>query len=240
MPRLQRAIVGVAVLCGVLAGCSTGRHGGSATNASVSPNQETDADCTKANDKHWRNVDLKNYEPGKTLYNVAVQFCPGETEGRRVRVTDANLKKVFFTYDDDWFGRVETLRLLANSPPQLFIMTESSGTDDRETWHIIGELNGELEEWKIPDYDKPATRLLRTDESFCCKDWNFHLRGNHIVLARGIYEKNDGNARPTGGGILVELKPAPQELAIVKVQRISPSEYEHWTAEPFCSLCTLE
>lgn len=198
---------------------------------------ECDADVP---DDHWHTVQTFGYQPVRTLYTVVWQLCPAGIEGRRVRVMDANFQKVFYEYEDDEILRVEKVELLGDHVPQLLIVTGSSGTNDRIDWHILSEVNGQLYEWTWPDYNAPAEKLLRADEGFCCKEWNFHLRGQDIVLAEGIYRKDeDGNCCPSRGGVLVRLKPIQDRFKLVSVQRISRPEYYRWRSQPFCSQCTL-
>jgi hypothetical protein len=153
---------------------------------------------------------------------------------------DANFQEVFYEYEDDQIIRVENVELLGDHVPQLLIMTGSSGTDDRIDWHVLSEVNGQLHEWTPPDYNVQVKKLLRADEDFCCKEWNFHLRGHDIVLAEGIYhEGKDGNCCPSRGGVLVWLKPVNNGFTLASVQRISRPEYYHWRSQPFCARCTL-
>ncbi|HTD24495.1 MAG TPA: hypothetical protein VK738_17690 [Terriglobales bacterium] len=196
--------------------------------------------CDDTSDDRWRTVRTFDYQPVKTLYIVAWQVCLSDIEGRRVRVTDANFQKVFYEYEDDQILRVENTELQGDDVPLLLIMTGSSGTDDRIDWHVLSEVKGQLHEWKPPDYNAPAEKLLRADEDFCCKEWNFHLRGHDIVLAESIYQKDkDGNCCPSRGGVLVWLKPIHDGFKLVSVQRINRPEYYRWRSQPFCSQCTL-
>ena len=107
--------------------------------------------------------------------------------------------------------RVEKLDLLDNHAPQLLVLTASAGTGDDIDWHVISESNGALVEWKPQDYEGPAEKLLRSDEDFCCKDWNFHIQGNEIVLARGIYRKGEANCCPSR-----EACPSPAQRQFVQ------------------------
>lgn len=191
-------------------------------------------------DDHWHTVQTFSYRPVKTLYSVVWELCPGDSDDRRVRVMDADYQEVFYEFGDDQIFRVEQIELLNGQVPQLLIVTGSSGTDDKEDWHVLSEANGRLQEWKWPDYDGPAEKLLQADENFCCKAWNFHLRGHDIFLAEGIYHKGeDGNCCPTRGGVLVKLKPIPNGFKLASVLRISMPEYQRWLSQPFCSKCTL-
>ena len=195
---------------------------------------------TDVPDDHWHTVQTVDYQPVQTLYMVVWEHCTGDIEGRRVRVMDANLLNLFYEYKDDEILRVEQVELLGDHIPQLLIVTGSAGTNDRIDCHVLSEVNDQLHEWKWPGYDARAERLLRADESFCCKEWNFHLRGHDIVLARGIYRKNeDGNCCPSRGGALVWLKPSQDRFKLVSVQRISRPECYRWRSQPFCSQCTL-
>ena len=91
-----------------------------------------------------------------------------------------------------------------------------------------------------PDYDALSKKLLKVDEDFCCKEWNLHLRGKNVVLARGIYHKDeDGNCCPSRGGVLVWLQPVQVGFKVVRVQRISGAEYDRASREAFCLECTL-
>jgi hypothetical protein len=145
------------------------------------------SDCgTNASDDHWDTVRIVDYQPVQTLYMVEWQHCAGDIEGRRVRITDADFQKVFYQYADDEILRVEKVELLGDHVPQLLIVTGSSSTNDRFDWHVLSEVSGQLHEWTWPDYNAMAEKLLGVDEDFCCKEWNFHLRGHDIVLARGI------------------------------------------------------
>lgn len=198
-------------------------------------------DC-KANTlaDNWQTVQTFDYQPLKTLYTAAWEFCPGNIQGQRVRVMDANFLNVFYKYEDDEIVRVEQIELVGNRVPQLLIVTGSSGTNDRINWHVLSEVNGQLQEWKWPNYDAPASELLGPDEDFCCKEWNFHLRGHDIVLVRGIYHKGeDGNCCPSRGGVIVRLKPIENGFKLDGVQRVSRPEYDRWKSQPFCSQCTL-
>lgn len=197
-------------------------------------------DCDHAPEHRWQTIRTFNYSPVKTDYIVDWQFCSGDIGGQRVRVTDANFQKVFYRYDDDEILRVENVELLNSHIPQLLIVTGSAGTDDREDWHILNEVNGQLREWTWPDYNSPAERLLRYDEDSCCKEWNFHLSGHDIILAEAIYHKDyDGNCCPSRGGVLARLEPVQNGLRLASVQRISRREYYHWRSQPFCFQCTL-
>jgi hypothetical protein len=198
---------------------------------------ECDADIPE---DHWHTVQTVDYQPFQTLYMVVLQHCARDIDGRRVRVMDANFLNVFYEYEDDEIFRVEEVQLLGGHVPQLLIVTGSSGTDDRIDWHVLSEVNGQLHEWTWPDYDAPAEKLLLADENFCCKAWNFHLRGHDIFLAEGIYHKGeDGNCCPSRGGVLVKLKPIQNAFKFASMQRISRPEYKRWVSEPFCSQCTL-
>jgi hypothetical protein len=191
-------------------------------------------------DDHWHIVQTIDYQPVRTPYMLVWELCPADIEGRRVRVMDANFRKVFYKYEDDQILRVEKVEILGDHVPQLLIVTGSSGTNDRIDWHVLSEVNGQLHEWRWPNYNAPAEKLLRADEDFCCKEWNLHLRGQDIVLARGIYEKEeDGNCCPSRGGVLVWLKPIQEGFKLVSVQRISKPEYYRWRSQPFCLRCTL-
>jgi hypothetical protein len=191
-------------------------------------------------DHHWHTVQTLDYQPVRTLYTAVWELCPADIERRRVRVMDANLQKVFYEYEDDEILRVEKVELLGDHVPQLLIVTGSRGTNDRTDWHILSEVKDQLHEWTWPDYNAPAEKLLRADEGFCCKEWNFHLRGHDIVLAAGIYDKGeDGNCCPSRGGVLVRLKPIQEKFKLVSIQRITRPEYYRWRSQPFCSQCTL-
>ena len=130
------------------------------------------------------------------------------------------------------------LDLLGNHVPQVLVLTMAGGTGDDIDWHVISESNGTLKEWEPPDYDGPTEKLLRSDEDFCCKDWNFHMQGNEIVLARGIYKKGDGNCCPSRGGVVVHLRPADNAFKLVSAARISKPEYDRWPGT-FCLNCKL-
>jgi hypothetical protein len=198
---------------------------------------ECDADVP---DDHWKIIQTLGYQSVKTLYTAVWEFCPADLERRRVRVVDANFQKVFYEYEDDEILRVEKVELSGDHVPQLLIVTGSSGTNDRIDWHVLSEVNGQLYEWTWPDYNAPADNLLRADENFCCKAWNFHLRGHDIFLAEGIYHKDeDGNCCPSRGGVLVRLKPIQGKFKLASVQRITSPEYYRWRSQPFCSQCTL-
>lgn len=219
------------------------RKHAAATPSATTGHAQPTVDCTHASDKDWHTFQLFGYDSYK--YIVESQMCIGDEGGdevdfKRVRVTDDKFTTVFFTYDNDEILRIENAFLLANDTPQLFIMTGSGGTGDEEDWQIIGETGGKLKEWAKPDYDRPAQKLLHPDETFCCKDWNLHLQGRDIFLARGIYRNGDGNCCPTRGGILVHLTPYPHELKISSMTRISKDEYYRWWYKPFCSECTLQ
>jgi hypothetical protein len=195
--------------------------------------------CEHASQSDWHAVRSLFYVPIKALYIVDWEICTGDPTLERVRITDADSKKIFFQFENDEVVRVEQLDLLDNHVPQLLALTTSAGTGDDIDWHVIGESNGVLKEWKPPDYDGPAEKLLRADEDFCCKDWNFHLEENEIVLARGIYKKGEGNCCPTRGGVLVRLQPADGGFKLVSVVRISKHEYEIWRDSYFCLSCKL-
>jgi hypothetical protein len=187
--------------------------------------------------RNWQDIRVLNYSV-KTLYLVVWQVCSDNSHRERVRVM--NDDSVVFEYVDYEILRTELLDLLGNHVPQLLIITRSPGTDAAIGWHLIGDSNGELHEWKIPDYDAASQNLLRADEDFCCKDWNLHLAGRAIFLARGIYHKGEGNCCPSRGGILVHLEPEHKSLALAKVERLSRSEYYKWRSQPFCLRCTLK
>lgn len=212
-------------------------------NAVIASAQNSDSsshstlDCEDAPDTRWQTVRSFWYVPTRTMYTVDWQMCADDAGERRVRVTDGN--SVLFHYKDDEIVRVETLDLLGRHDYELLVMTASAGTDDRVSWHVIGEANGKLHEWTTPNYDAPAEELLRTDEDFCCKSWNFHLQGNNIVLTRGIYQKGEGNCCPSRGGAVVLLKPIQDAFELAKIQRISRPEYYRWRSRAFCLRCTL-
>lgn len=195
-------------------------------------------DCEHAPQSDWFTIRDFFYEPNKTLYDIDWEYCNGDPPSQRVRIADANDQNVFFNYENDEVLRVEKLRLLDMDVPQLLVLTESAGTGDDIDWQIISESNGALKEWKRPDYDGPAEKLLRSDEDFCCKDWNFHLEGNEVVLARGVYRKGDANCCPSRGGVLVRLRPAAGAFRLVSAVRISKPEYVRWTWI-YCSKCQL-
>ncbi len=196
--------------------------------------------CRNAPENSWHMVQLFTYAPVKTSYMVEFQVCLADIDGRRVRVEDAGFEKVFYQYEDDQIFRVENVDLLGNHVPQLLVVTGSSGTDDRVTLHVIGEVNGQLREWTWPAYDTAAEKLLHADEDLCCKEWNFHLRGREVILAAGIYRKDhDGNCCPTRGGVVVRLLPVQDGFKIASVQRVGVPDYSRWESEPFCSQCTL-
>ncbi|HXE06108.1 MAG TPA: hypothetical protein VN579_08990 [Bryobacteraceae bacterium] len=201
-------------------------------------NPASDIDCEHAPQSDWFTVRGIFYEPNKTLYNADWEYCNGDLPGERVRIMDANDQHVFFQFENDEVLRLEKLRLLDNDAPQLLVLTESTGTGDDIDWHVISESKGALEEWKKPDYDGPAQKLLGSDEDFCCKDWNFHLEGNDVVLARGIYRKGDGNCCPSRGGVLVRLQPTNGAFKLVSAARISKPEYDRWSWT-LCSKCNL-
>jgi hypothetical protein len=208
--------------------------------ATDSSNQQSAVACERAPETDWYTVRGFFYVPSRTLYNADWQFCRGEPSAQRVRITDANFKRVFFQFEDDEIQRVEKLDLLGDHIPQLLVLTISAGTGDQVAWHVISESNSTLEEWTPPDYDTPAEKLLRPDEDFCCKDWNFHIQGSEVILARGIYHKGiDGNCCPSRGGVLVRLKPAQNAFKLVNIVRISKPEYDHWRDQPFCLQCAL-
>jgi hypothetical protein len=207
--------------------------------ASSADGGESTLDCDHATDNRWQTVRLSSYMPVKMLYYVAWQFCSGNIDGQRVRVMDSNFSTIFFEYGDDEILRVENLDLLGDHIPELLVMTGSAGTDDRTTWHIISEVNGKLYGWEPANYNAAAKKLLGPDEDFCCKDWNFHLQGSHIFLARGIYHKGDGNCCPSRGGVVVRLAPTRGAFKLKNTQRVGKSEYEHWRSAPFCIHCAL-
>ena len=204
-----------------------------------SEKQEPSLDCEHASESDWYTVRIFDYEPSKTPYTANWETCEGDPIEQRIRITDANLQKVFFKFENDEVERVETLDLLGNHVPQLLVLTMSSGTGDDIEWHVIGESNGALKEWKPPDYDGPAGKLLRPDEDFGYKDWNFHIQGNEILLARGIYQKDDGNCCPSRGGVLVRLRPIDGGFKVVTALRISKPEYFRWRDTTFCLDCKL-
>ena len=208
--------------------------------AASSRNQNATVDCSNAPDDRWSMVQSFDYVPARTLYTVAWEICLGDIEEQRVLVSDANFKVVFFRYDDPEIRRVERIDLLGNRAPELLVVTESGGTSDQEDWHIISESNGKLHEWTFPDYDSASEKLLRSDEDFCCKDWNYHLRERELFLVRGIYHKGDGNCCPTRGGVLVRLRPVNGEFTIANVRRLNRAEYYRWWKQPFCVRCVIE
>ena len=242
---MSRNLAIVLVLFGICVGFGAGwfaarGHRHTVLNASqAAGSSQFTVDCDQAPDSRWNTVRSSSYIPAKTLYGVEWQFCSDDVQGHRVRVTDDNLKTVFFQYRDDQILRVETLDLLGLHDSELLVMTGSAGTDDRESWHIIGQSNGKLIEWKMPNYDAPAVKLLRPDEDFCCKEWNFHLKGSDIFLARGIYHKGEGNCCPSRGGVLARLKPSQGAFALADIERISKSQYDYWKFQPFCLKCAL-
>lgn len=194
----------------------------------------------KGPNAQWFPFQTLDYQPAKTLYIADWQLCVTDLPDQRVRIMDANFKKVFYEYKDDQILRVEKVELQGGSAPQLLIVTASSGTDDRVSWHVLSGIKGQLQEWVWPGYEALAEKLLRADEDFCCKEWNLHLHDRDIALARGIYLKDeDGNCCPSRGGVLVRLKPVQDGFKLVSVQRISRQEYESWRSQPFCSHCTL-
>jgi hypothetical protein len=197
------------------------------------------ADCASAPNDVWSTARVFDYIPAQSRYTVVWEVCPAEITGRRVRVTDANYKRVFYTFADDEILRTEEVELLSHQPPQLLIVTGSSGTDDRTTWHILSESQGELQEWHWPELEASAAKLLHTDEDFCCKEWNIHLVDHEIFLAEGIYRKGEGNCCPSRGGVLVRLKAKEGLLKISKVERISAKEYDRWRNLGFCLHCVL-
>jgi hypothetical protein len=205
-----------------------------------SPNNQTpDVDCDHASERDWHTVRGFSYQPGNTLYNAEWQYCPGEPIQQRVRITDANFQKVLFHYENDEVHRLEKLDLVANHVPQLLVLTMAGGTGDYIDWHVVGESNGALEEWKVPDYDGPAEKLLRSDENFGYKDWNFHMQGNEIALARGIYLKGEGNCCPGRGGVVVRLRPTQNEFELISAVRIDKPEYYRLRDQSFCLSCNL-
>lgn len=192
-------------------------------------------------DDLWHTARIFDYRPTTKSYTVEWQACGADVMSGRVRVMDADMRKVFYQYDDAQILRAEEIDLFGETASQLLIVTDSGGTNDETDWHVLSEANGQLHEWTWPDYDSPAEKLLREDEDFCCKEWNFHLRGHELVLARGIYRKNlrDGNCCPSRGGVLVWLRPIRDGFLVRKVQRIGKPEYYRWWSSPFCSKCTL-
>jgi hypothetical protein len=241
--NLAIALVVIGVCAGFVAGWFIARRHLSNTVVTVPAKsadvQESVIDCDHAPDNDWQTVRSYWYLPAKTLYEVEWQFCSEDFASRRVRVTNANFSTTFFQYRDDQILRVENLDLLGDHIPELLVITGSAGTDDRITWHVISEANGTLYEWKPPNYDAAAEKLLGPDEDFCCKSWNFHLQGSDILVARGIYHKGDGNCCPSRGGVIVRLEPARGALKLANAQRISKPEYDHWKSQPFCLRCAL-
>jgi hypothetical protein len=187
-------------------------------------------DCDHARDDQWRSIWNTFYMPMKKAYLVEWQVCLGEIEGHRVRVIDGNV--VSFQYRDDAVDRIEIADLLGDHKPQLFILTSSQGTADATTWHFLDESNGKLREWKEPNYDEPAKKLLRPDEHFCCKSWGLGLRGREVSIARPIYRKGDANCCPSRGGVIVHLKPGPGAFNLTSINRLSKSQYDGWLARP--------
>jgi len=242
--KLAIALITIVAFAGFFAGLLV-EHGHIRNTVVPVPANPADAqgpglECDHAPDGDWRTARLDWYMPRRTLYNVEWQIC--SVEDQRVRVTDSNFSTTFFSYSDDQIYRVEELALLGDDQmPELLVVTGGAGTDDRITWHIIDEANdGTLREWKTPDYDAAAERLLGPGEDFCCKSWDFHLQGNDIVLARGIYDKGvDPNCCPSRGGVLVRLEPVRGALELANTQRIGKSEYDHWRSQPFCLHCAL-
>lgn len=242
----RSALAALLIIAGVIAGFAIGRlverkHYQSAADVSAKKTSFSSVDCSHAPDDHWYDAKFLDYQPSKTLYTVESQVCPSDIQvSHRVRVTDAELKTVLFTYEDDEVVRVEKIFLLGNDIPQLLVVTASGGTNDQEDWHIIGEKNSKLFEWAWPDYNAPAQKLLSSGEDFCCKEWNFHLRGRDVYLARGIYKTGEGNCCPSQGDALVHLKPREGSFRIASVERISKDAYYHWRDQPFCTSCTLQ
>ena len=196
-------------------------------------------DCYRLPDMAWHTVRMFWYTPRKKLYIVAWEFCSDDIGGQRIRVSDEQLKTTVLEYRDDEILRAETVDLLGNNVPQLLVITGSAGTSDAIHWHVISESNGKLQEWRTPSYDAEAEKLLRTDEDFCCKDWNFHLETKDVTLARGIYRKGEANCCPSRGGVLVRLSPIDYGFKLERIERISKSECDRWRSLPFCLHCIL-
>ena len=243
---MKRSTAALLIIAGVIAGFAVGhlgewKHYQNAAGVSTKKASFSSVDCSHALDDQWYDAKIFDYHPSKTIYTVESQVCPSDIQvGHRVRVTDAGIKTVFFVYDDDAVLRVENAFMLGPNIPQLLVVTASSGTNDREDWHIISEKKGQLFEWTWPNYDAPAHKLLRPGEDFCCKEWNFHLLGNDVYLARGIYSSGEGNCCPSRGGVLIHLKPAEGSFRIASVGRISKDAYYHWRDQPLCTACTLQ
>lgn len=210
-----------------------------AATARSSTDEIPGLNCGHASNDEWYTVHVFNYPPSKSLYYAEWQFCPGEPTEQRVRITDANFQKVFFHYDNDEVLRLEMLDLVGDHVPQLLVLTIANGTGDYIDWHVISESKGALTEWKLPNYDSPSEKVLGADEDFGYKDWNFHMQGNEILLARGIYKKGEGNCCPSRGGVLVRLRPTQNAFEIVSVARLSEPEYYRWRDQKFCMNCSL-
>lgn len=182
-------------------------------------------DCNHASDDQFRTISNYFYDPGKKTYPVEWQVCLGELQRHRVRVIDPP-DTVLFQYTDDSVDKIDTVDLLADHKPELFILTGSLGTADTTTWHIIDESNGKLREWKWPDYDIPAEKLLRSDEDFCCKSWGLNLEARGISLVRPVFRKGDANCCPSRGGIIVHLKPTRGAFVLLGISRLTKSQYD--------------
>src|SRR5579863_1730220 len=118
-----------------------------AAKAAVSSSQRKapELDCEHAPQSDWHTVRALFYEPANTHYNVSWEICEGDPAEQRVRVTDADFKRVFFQFEDDEVGRVEKLDLLGDHIPQLLVLTLSAGTGDDIQWHVICESRGMLQ-----------------------------------------------------------------------------------------------
>jgi hypothetical protein len=238
---------GIVAAC-ILVGSQAGDFGRRSKPSEIYPPDpfvaESGLDCFDAPDSRWRTVQpMAVYwpGPGQRSYSAELQICPGrDYEGRRVQVQDEGTSEPLFTFQDDAIIRADTVRLLNTNTPQLLIVTASGGTDDREDWHVLSATKGQLREWTMPDYQSPANKFLRRHETFCCKEWNFHLRGTQLYAAAGIYREGDGNCCPTRGGVLAHLRPVEGRFELVSEKRIDIAEYYRWRDQPFCFKCTVK
>lgn len=241
--KLWGGIAIIAMSAGFALGWLVERHVGrqgtvAGSSAPAADDSQQDVDCLQASDAYWGHVQVFDYAPVHTTYIVLVEYCAGDPISR-VRVMAADFKTVLFHYEDAQVLHVEQVDLSSDHIPELFVMTGSSGTNDSTPWHVIGESNGKLHEWSSPDYDAATAKLLGEDEDLCCKEWNFHLKGSDVFLARGIYHKGDPNCCPTRGGALIHLKPVQDRFDLASAERISKKEYDLWAHAPFCDQCVL-
>jgi hypothetical protein len=191
--------------------------------------------CYQAPDSEWHYAGSVEYSG----YTAIKEVCDNLEPWARV-VIDSDSHVRLFTFNDDGIEHVNVVRFKSEKRPLLFVMTMSAGTGAYADLHFLSDADGTLKEWTWPDLDPSLERLLQGGEHTCCKDWNYHLLEDELVLARGIYKKNDGNCCPSRGGIVARLRPTSGRFEIIEVKRVTLEEYASWRFKPFCVRCTLD